>query len=147
MKSTKKTILLVILIISVFAAAYAGYRALSKEEIPEEPVSTAEAEVQYAADFQMEDKNGEIVDLSDFYGKPIVLNFWASWCPPCKSEMPYLEKAYETYGDDLSFLMVNLTDGEKETVETADEFIDESGYTFPVYYDTKGQGVSAYSIY
>ena len=51
-----------------------------------------------ANDFTVYDANGNAVKLSDFIGKPIVLNFWASWCPPCKSEMPHLQQLYEDYG-------------------------------------------------
>ena len=72
-----------------------------------------------ALDFTMLNSEGEEVSLYDYVGKPIVLNFWASWCPPCKAEMPDFEAAYQKYGDDVVFLMVNLTDGRRETVDTA----------------------------
>lgn len=100
-----------------------------------------------ALDFTMTDKNGNEVKLSNFLGKPIVLNFWASWCGPCQMEMPDFEEMYKTYGEDIQFLMVNMTDGSQETVGSATQFIMEKGYTFPVYYDTKMEGAYYYSVY
>lgn len=99
-------------------------------------------EVTAAPDFTVTDASGNVVQLSDFLGKPVVLNFWASWCGPCKSEMPDFESAYVEYGNDIHFLMVNLTDGYQETVELAQEFINEQGYTFPVYFDTENQNAT-----
>lgn len=96
-------------------------------------------------DFQVEDANGDFVSLSDMKGQPVVLNFWASWCPPCKSEMPDFQKAYEMYGGDIQFMMVNLTDGSRETKETAKAYIEEQGYTFSVYYDVNQE--AAYAFY
>jgi thiol-disulfide isomerase/thioredoxin len=100
-----------------------------------------------ALDFTMTDKDGNEVKLSNFSGKPIVLNFWASWCGPCQMEMPDFEEMYKTYGEDIQFLMVNMTDGSQETVGSATQFIMEKGYTFPVYYDTKMEGAYYYSVY
>ena len=95
----------------------------------------------------MVDENGEEYQLSDFKGKPVVLNFWASWCGPCKSEMPDFEKAYQKYKDEISFLMVNLTDGSRETVEKASAHVKEQGYSFPVYYDTMSEAAMTYGVY
>ena len=125
--------------------------ATEATEIPEE--STAEpteettqpTEPVYAApDFTMLDRDGNWVNLSDFVGKPIILNFWASWCGPCKSEMPDLQKFYEKYGEDIHFILVNCTDGSRETVDTAKAFLAMSGYTFPVYFDTTSMGAYTY---
>ena len=101
---------------------------------------------QAAPDFTMYTLEGEPVKLSDFQGKPVILNFWASWCGPCKMEMPDLEAAYLEYGDEIHFLMVNLTDGTSETVESAHGYIESQGYTFPVYYDTAMGGAFAYGV-
>ncbi|MBQ4347432.1 MAG: TlpA family protein disulfide reductase, partial [Firmicutes bacterium] len=87
-----------------------------------------------APDFTVYDSEGNAVMLSDFIGKPIVLNFWASWCGPCKMEMPEFNEAYAELGEDIQFLMVNVTTG-RETQESASAFIEENGYSFPVFYD------------
>ena len=77
----------------------------------------------------------------------MILNFWASWCGPCKSEMPDFEDFYKEHGDQIHFLMVNLTDGSQETVETASAFISGQGYTFPVYFDTLSDAAKIYQVY
>lgn len=99
-----------------------------------------------APDFTVINAAEEEVKLSDFVGKPVVLNFWASWCGPCKSEMPYFQSMYDTYGEEVVFMMVNLTDGSRETVETALDYVQQADYTFPVYFDTKQEAAYAYYV-
>jgi len=99
-----------------------------------------------APDFTVEDIDGNPVSLSDFIGKPVVVNFWASWCGPCKSEMPAFQQAWETYGDRVEFVLVNLTDNNQETVESAKKFLASTEYTFPVYFDTQLSGAMAYGV-
>ena len=115
--------------------------------IPRQDRSDVTAEEQnIAPDFSMFDIDGNEIKLSDFRGKPVILNFWASWCGPCKMEMPDLEKAYQEYGDRIQFMLVDLTDGSQETVEKASAFIKEQGYTFPVFYDTAMEGAYTYGV-
>ena len=104
--------------------------------VPTPSETTTEAQNSLAPDFTVTDRNGNPVKLSDLRGKPVFLNFWASWCGPCKSEMPALEEAYLKYGQDIHFLLVNVTDGSHETVESARSYVDSQGYTFPIYFDT-----------
>ena len=99
-----------------------------------------------APDFTVYTAEGVPVKLSDFKGKPVVLNFWASWCGPCKSEMPAFQEAWEECGEDVQFLMVNLT-SESESVATAAAFLVENNYVFPVFYDAAGNGSEAYQVY
>lgn len=100
-----------------------------------------------APDIVVTDRNGNAVKLSDYRGTPVVLNFWATWCPPCRAEMPDFDAAAEAYGDEVCFLMVNLTDGIRDTVASAADFIDEQGYTFPIYFDTTGTAANTYRVY
>jgi peroxiredoxin len=100
-----------------------------------------------APDFTVLDYDGKEVKLSDFIGTPIVLNFWASWCPPCKAEMPHFNKVSEEYAkDDLLFLMVDLAEGQRETVESSKKFIEDNQYTFTVLFDTKQDAAAQYGI-
>ena len=100
-----------------------------------------------APDFTVYDAEGNEVHLSDDFGKPIVLNFWASWCGPCQMEMPDFQEKYLELGEEVAFLMINMTDGGRETVQTASEFIASKGYTFPVFYDTMGMAAGVYGAY
>ena len=98
-----------------------------------------------APNFTVLDSELREVELYDYIGKPIVLNFWATWCYYCKVEMPDFNEAAEKYKD-VTFMMVNYTDGARETVGVAAEFIREEGYTFPVFYDTALSAADAYGI-
>lgn len=100
-----------------------------------------------APNFTVETADGEEVSLHDFFGKPIVLNFWASWCGPCKMELPDFQDAFEKYEDEIEFVMVNMTDGMQETKEIAMEFMEGEGYTLPVYYDTAQDAAYTYTVY
>lgn len=112
------------------------------DEVPEQE-QPSQAEKTLAPDFTVYDGDGNEVHLSDFRGKPVVLNFWASWCPPCKSEMPDFEAAFQNHGNEVHFLMVNATGGQ-ETVASAQEFLSQTDYTFPVYFDTDYSAAIAY---
>ena len=107
-----------------------------------EPAEThpTEPPANIAPDFTMLDMDGNEVTLASFFGKPIVLNFWASWCGPCKMEMPEIQKFYEKYGQEIHFLLVSVDD----SLDAAKTFISDSGYTFPVYFDTTSVGAYTY---
>lgn len=114
-----------------------------------QPDSTTSPDTSWSPDsmdFTVLDESGNQVKLSDFHGKPIVLNFWASWCPPCRAELPDFEAACKKYDGKVTFLMVNLTDGKRETVEVAKTFVESQGYTFPVYFDTTYEAAYKYGV-
>ncbi|MFD1448798.1 peroxiredoxin family protein [Oceanobacillus profundus] len=98
---------------------------------------------QKAPDFKLITSDGETVQLSDFKGKRVLLNFWASWCPPCREEMPDLERFYQD--KDAVVLAVNLTNMEMNK-KTVNEFIKTYGLTFPVLMDEEGQVSRLYRI-
>ena len=158
MKSKKFLIVLILVFIVLFAGAYVLYERLGQsvesEQIfvhssPQPADNSAEAEPEeiLAPDFTVYDKDGNAVKLSDFFGKPIVLNFWASWCGPCQYEMPDFDEKYKELGSEVNFVMVNMTDGQRETVEIASGFIEQKGYSFPVFYDTSSEAALTYGAY
>ena len=134
----------------LLAGANVLYQSLIKEYAPDNGLvveQKPENAQNMAINFTVENAAGEEVSLYSFLGKPIVLNFWASWCGPCKMELPDFQSAYEAYGEEVEFLLVNLTDGMQETKETAAAFMESEGYTLPVYYDTKQEAAYAYQVY
>ncbi|MEF3331196.1 MULTISPECIES: TlpA family protein disulfide reductase [Oceanobacillus] len=96
-----------------------------------------------APDFTLETLDGETLQLSDFQGERVMINFWATWCPPCKQEMPDMERFYQ--GHDPIILSVNLTDEEMST-EKVGQFIQELELTFPVLLDKEGEVSNLYRI-
>lgn len=102
---------------------------------------------QKAPDFTLETLSGTTLTLTDLSGKKVLLNFWASWCGPCKDEMPHMQKVYEQYKDKgVEIVAINLTIG-KESSEDAQQFVDEYGLTFPVPLDIGGKVQEAYEIF
>lgn len=99
----------------------------------------------YAAPaFALPGMDGGSYSLDRFRGKPVVLNFWASWCGPCRDEAPYLTKLYREYGSDLQVVAINLTDVDSE--QAAREFVAANGFDFPVLLDKKGKAADSYRI-
>lgn len=171
MKKGDKFVLLALAFVALMIFAVMGYRILTENFTPQGTVpsligdsastdtedsassaqdasdSTASDTNGLAPDFTVLDLEGNSVKLSDYFGKPIIINFWATWCGPCKSELPAFSNMYEKYKDEVHFLFVNLTDGSRETIEGVTQFMEEEGYTFPVYFDTTMQAATTYGAY
>lgn len=113
----------------------------------------ADAEAVPAPDFTLEDQYGNVHTMADYKGKIIFLNFWATWCPPCRAEMPEIQEIYEEYGENQSDVVVlgvaSPDTGREGNVESIAAFLEENNYTYPVVMDTGGSlayyyGISAY---
>ena len=119
-----------------------------------EPEGTA-AQLPAAPDFMLTDQYGETHTLAEYEGKTIFLNFWATWCGPCRSEMPDIQALYEDWGENSGDLVVLAVanpssddypynqDGTQEEVEA---FLEENGYTYPVMMDTTGSVFASYGV-
>ena len=153
----KSLILTAAVLLLIIVGALVGYTYLSRgESAPQLSENDGEAAVegegesapQPAPDFTVYDAEGNEITLSALMdGKPTVLNFWASWCGPCRSEMPHIQEAYERLGGEVSFVMINMTDGQRETQESAEEYMAESGWTFPIYFDSDYDAAMTYGAY
>ena len=154
----KRTLLVIILVLALLiGGATLLYRQLG-QNITAERLSTQAAQQEgsndeseteqktKAPDFTVYDAEGNEVHLSDYVGKPIVLNFWASWCGPCQMEMPDFHEKYLVLSEDVNFLMVNMTTG-RETMESASAFIEKNEYSFPVFYDINSDAALTYGAY
>jgi len=109
----------------------------------EDPVGLPEAGT-LAPDFALNNLDGETVRLSDYRDRPVLLNFWATWCAPCRLEMPELEKAQADYAAiDLAVLTIN----QEETAEQVRSFYDEVGLTMTALLDSEGEVGAAYGAY
>ena len=96
-----------------------------------------------APDWVLESLSGERFTLSGLSGQVVVLNFWATWCPPCRSEMPAIEQVYRTHRDQgLTVIAVNVQEAQEQT----QAFVEEMGLTFPVLADRDGSVSTRYRV-
>ncbi len=132
MKKTRFIVILIALAL-IISLAYIMYSDLKSDymlrNLMTDGVSVA------VSDFTVKNSEEKDIKFSSLSGKPVIVNLWATWCPFCMEELPDFQIAFDKYKDEVTFLMVNVTDGQRETIEKASGFIKSSGYTFPVYYD------------
>lgn len=159
MDSKKKLLLGVVLLVFLLAGAAALYSQLAPSVNPDllhtaapgESDGNAESSESPslipAPDFTVTDAEGNSVSLSDLTGEmPVVLNFWTSKCGPCRTEMPDFEQAHQQYGDQIRFVMVNSVGFMGEDEQSGRDYVEEQGFTFPVYYDTQQSATTTYGI-
>ena len=160
MKQKKIVLGILLALVLLLGAAYLLYAKLGSSIAPNQlsaqgaqdsaggapDASSQQPQPVPAPDFTVYDGDGNAVHLSDYVGKPVVMNFWASWCGPCQMEMPDFQAKHEELGSEVQFLMINMTGG-RETLDSAQKFIAEQGYTFPVFYDTESEAANTYAAY
>ncbi|TLS38133.1 peroxiredoxin family protein [Pseudalkalibacillus caeni] len=132
----------IIVLLLAAALAWGIYSAFFQERA----VGIEEGNI--APDFSLTTLSGEKASLSDFKGKPVLLNFWATWCPPCKKEMPDMQKFYEKHGSEAAIVSVNMTKFElPDRREKVKDFVEDYQLTFPVLLDLKGEvGEKTYNV-
>lgn len=149
-----KRILLTVGLLAIFVLVFIGYM---HDQTPTEEILQAQSltdgqeeigirEGNVAPDFQLRDIWGESVKLSDFRGKKVILNFWTSWCPPCRSEMPDLQKYYASSDEeDFTIVAVNVT-AEERGQEDVINFVNEFHLQFPILMDEKKEAAQTYHV-
>lgn len=132
-------VLLGLTLVTVMLGAYLWYEArqdaAAKVAEQSKPALTG-ASRSVAPDLELTTLDGQRVALRDLRGKVVLLNFWATWCPPCKAEMPDLQALYEEHGDAHDFVVVGVNF--QEAAAPVEAFVRERGLTFPVWLDGQG---------
>ncbi len=169
--SKLKVVLIAAALLAVLAVAGAVYATVGTSHTPESSSSSSSSSASSAssdsddtanpctldsdsgtsqsttlADFTVQDAQGNQVTLSSLQGKPVVVGFWASWCPSCRNEASSVQSLYERYGDRVSFMMIDVVDGSRETVATGSAWVADKGYDYPVYFDVSGDASTAGSV-
>ena len=98
-----------------------------------------------APDFRLPNDKGDLVSLADFRGQPVLVNIWASWCPPCRAEMPAMQRVYEDYRDQ-GFTILAINTLYQDDQANANEFISELGLTFTILWDSDGVFSNQYQL-
>lgn len=141
----KKILILSIIFIFIMSGAVVGYNYLKNNyniDLEDESIDKIKS-----TDFKVYDINNKEVNLYDYKGKNLVINFWASWCPPCKYEMPYFQNATEKYKDkNIEILMLNLTDGYRETVDSATKYMKENNFDMNLLFDKNLEAATKYQV-
>ena len=150
----KGVIIAIVALVAVIAIGYLAYHALAGESAQPQAVSSAERPSGLSEDaILLADYDSTVYDatgrpstmtqIAD--GKPLVINFWATWCPYCIQEMPDFLEIYNDYRNRASFAFVDCVDGQRETVEDGSSWLEENGFEdLPAYYDTKQEAQMAY---
>lgn len=141
-------IIILVCFVTLIVGGSVLYKQLSKNYAQSNlsDVKESEGSDYTAPDFSVYDEDGALVKLSDMKGTPVVVNFWASWCPPCKAELPDFDEACKEYDGEVVFMMVNMTDGVRETKAEALSYLEDTDFTFPVYFDTDLSAAYTYGV-
>jgi peroxiredoxin len=137
-----KKVIAAIALIVLFTVAMVN--AMGKEDQPKNQVKDEQSGLEVgniAPDFELKLLTGETVKLSNYKGKKVMLNFWATWCPPCKAEMPDMQKLHDAHKEEIIILAVNM-----DVQNDVEGFVKEMGITFPILLDEKNEVNEKYQI-
>lgn len=150
---------IIIIVVLVGLLGWGVYNHQAKKQVTEKSLKQAQSTTNatnakigiekgnLAPDFTLQTVDAKTEKLSDFRGKKVILNFWATWCPPCKAEMPHMEEFYkENHDKGITIVSVNLTTGETDP-NNVPKFISDYGLTFPVLLDKQGEAGNLYQAF
>lgn len=146
MSKILKVLLVIMLTLVLLTAGCVGNSEVTESETPESEAPDSEAseeEVTIAPDFQLDTLDGQTIRLSDLRGSVVLLNFWAYWCSPCASEMPFIEQVHEEW-QEKGLVVISVHVG--ESAEAAADFVEEYNLSFPVLMDIDGAVSTQYGV-
>lgn len=126
-------VMLAVMMLALLAGCSVGY-AGAKGAVPGKA----------APEIRLNDLDGRTVSLSQFRGRPVLIDFWATWCQYCRAEMPYMQAVYDQYKDQSSLVLLSVNI--QESAAQVQEFMKSNGYSFPVLLDTQGTAAGDYNV-
>lgn len=142
MPKTRLDWIIVTIIVAVLGSLWVGMTRVraGEETLSDRPAAPQVG--QLAPDFTLTSLDGEQITLSELEGKPVVLNFWATWCPPCRVEIPILEAVSQSFEGEAIILGIDV----QESPGTVEAFVERFGMTYPVVLDQDGYVTKAYQV-
>jgi len=138
----RRLAIIVVILLLVGGSVYLGSASSSRPEYEPAPVADVG---DMAPDFVLQDTQGKTITLAALRGKVVLVNFWATWCPPCRAEMPSMEKLNQAMqGEDFVMLAINVEENGRLVVP---DFLQKSPHSFSVLYDDKETAQKAYGVY
>ena len=149
MKKKTNIIAIALSLIVLIAVSSLLYKNFQDKYHPQNQITDPgnEEEKWLAPDFVVYDVNGKTVKLSDYFGQPIIVGFWASWCPSCREQLPLIEKLYQENHQKVVFLMINATGSNGETQTSGYQYYNQQGFSFPLYFDLDLSASEAYNAW
>ncbi|WP_053219563.1 TlpA family protein disulfide reductase [Virgibacillus senegalensis] len=146
-KKVTASILLLTLIVVFIYNVTAPEQENEMEQVANEAASANSLKAgQAAPDLSLPTLDGKEISLSELKGKKVLLNFWATWCGPCKEEIPALEKLHQEYGEEVEILAVNATATELDGVEKVKSFKEQANVSFSILLDKESSAVESYRV-
>ena len=142
MKDKKIALVIIVLITLIFIGIYACNKFMDGFRNDNETLSDGINKTSQAVDFTLKDLNDQKISLSDYKGKKVFVNFWATWCPPCKYEMPFINEIYKENKD-----IEILTISSNESKNIVEKYIKQNNYEFKVLLDTDSKVATKYRAY
>lgn len=125
----------------------AGDEGSSEGAVASDAIAEFKVKTPFTPEFSIQNGDGEDVSISEYRGKKVIINFWASWCPPCIREMPEFQALHNELDEEETILLaINLTDGQRETRTLADNFLKENNLDLNVLYDTVGNAFFEFNV-
>lgn len=143
MKNIKKIVAVAFIAVLLIYSVKTGTERKQVQPITPQQTDSQDSETTTVAipDFVFEDTDGNVLSFADFKGKPVVINFWATWCPFCVKELPDFDRAAAEYGDRVNFIFLDEVDGQRESVENGKAYWRRNNFeNIVTYYDTGMEG-------